>query len=189
SSNLRFGFSTSASHHSSSNGIAKYKERKFNQLLSLFGDAIDTESGAKSQGKTPWEGDVLLNFDAMENALDYAFVRLGIDAEGIEHPVLMTERLCSPLHSRAWNRMLIVLGRIPWTQQSTEYLLKLTQLKYSSFPTCVTSAQASVRPYAVLSSSSVINLPQWMLHNFCSFATDYPAVLRSLKIPCKHARS
>lgn len=22
-----------------------------------------------------------------------------------------------------------------------------------------------------------------MLHNFCSFATDYPAVLRSLKIP------
>jgi actin-related protein 5 len=78
---------------------------------------------------------------------------------------------------------LIVLGRIPWgTQQSTEYLLKLIQLKYSSFPTRVTSAQASVRPYTGL-INSVINLPQWMLHNFCSFATDYPAVLRSLKIP------
>ncbi|KAG2084145.1 hypothetical protein BD769DRAFT_1539264 [Suillus cothurnatus] len=215
SSNLRFGFSTSASPHSSPNIIAKYKERKFNHSLLLFGDAIDAESGAKSQGKTPWEGDVLLNFDAMENALDYAFVRLGIDAEGIEHPVLMTERLCSPLHSRALTSELMfeqysvpsltycvdsvmsspfsadglvvsfntastsvipilngkgVLShakRIPWgTQQSTEYLLKLIQLKYSSFPTRVTSAQAS-----------------WMLHNFCSFATDYPAVLRSLKIP------
>lgn len=225
SSNLRFGFSTSASPHSSPNVIAKYKERKFNQSLLLFGDAIDAESGAKSQGKTPWEGDVLLNFDAMENALDYAFVRLGIDAESIEHPVLMTERLCSPLHSRALTSELMfeqysvpsltycvdsvmsfycnnkptsgstfgadglvisfntastsvipilngkgVLShakRIPWgTQQSTEYLLKLIQLKYSSFPTRVTSTQAS-----------------WMLHNFCSFATDYPAVLRSLKIP------
>lgn len=225
SSNLRFGFSTSASPHSSPNIIAKYKERKFNQSLLLFGDAIDAESGAKSQGKTPWEGDVLLNFDAMENALDYAFVRLGIDAEAIEHPVLMTERLCSPLHSRALTSELMfeqysvpsltycvdsvmsfyhnnkptsgstfsadglvvsfntastsvipilngkgVLShakRIPWgTQQSTEYLLKLIQLKYSSFPTRVTSTQAS-----------------WMLHNFCSFATDYPAVLRSLKIP------
>jgi actin-related protein 5 len=65
SSNLRFGFSTSASPHSSPNIIAKYKERKFNHSLLLFGDAIDAESGAKSQGKTPWEGDVLLNFDAM----------------------------------------------------------------------------------------------------------------------------
>ncbi|OJA15150.1 hypothetical protein AZE42_04698 [Rhizopogon vesiculosus] len=225
SSNLRFGFSTSASPHTSLNVIAKYKERKFNQSLLLFGDAIDAESGAKSQAKTPWEGDVLLNFDAMENALDYAFVRLGIDTDGVDHPVLMTERLCSPLHSRAFTSELMfeqysvpsltycvdsvmsfyqnnkppssspfgadglvvsfntastsvipildgkgVLShakRIPWgTQQSTEYLLKLIQLKYSSFPTRVTSAQAS-----------------WMLHNFCSFATDYPAVLRSLKVP------
>jgi actin-related protein 5 len=65
SSNLRFGFSTSASPHTSPNVIAKYKERKFNQSLLLFGDAIDAESGAKSQAKTPWEADVLLNFDAM----------------------------------------------------------------------------------------------------------------------------
>ncbi|KAG2360990.1 hypothetical protein BDR07DRAFT_1486363 [Suillus spraguei] len=101
SSNLHFGFSMSASPQSSPNVIAKYKERKFNQSLLLFGDTIDMENGAKSQGKTPWEGDVLLNFDAMEHALDYTFVRLGIDTEGIEHLVLMTERLCSPLHSRA----------------------------------------------------------------------------------------
>lgn len=69
SSNLRFGFSTSASPHTSPNVVAKYKERKFNQSLLLFGDAIDAESGAKSQGKTPWEGDVLLNFDAMVSFL------------------------------------------------------------------------------------------------------------------------
>jgi len=71
SSNLRFGFSTSAFPHTSPNVIAKYKERKFNQSLLLFGDAIDAESGAKSQAKTPWEGDVLLNFDAMVGFLPY----------------------------------------------------------------------------------------------------------------------
>ena len=65
SSNLRFGFCSSTFPRTSLNVVAKYKERKFNQSLLLFGDAIDAEGGAKSQAKTPWEGDVLLNFDAM----------------------------------------------------------------------------------------------------------------------------
>ena len=45
--------------------MAKYKERKTNKPLLLFGEAIDSESGARAQAKTPWEGDVLLNFDAL----------------------------------------------------------------------------------------------------------------------------
>jgi actin-related protein 5 len=63
--NLRFGFSTSTSPHTDVNVIAKYKERKYNKPLLLFGVGIDAESGAKGQAKTPWEGDVLLNFDAL----------------------------------------------------------------------------------------------------------------------------
>ena len=65
STNLRFGFATSSTPHFGSNAVAKYKERKFNKPLLLFGEAIDSESGAKSQTRTPWEGDVLLNFDAL----------------------------------------------------------------------------------------------------------------------------
>ena len=65
SSFLRFGFATSSNPHSGPNAVAKYKERKFNRPLLLFGEAIDSESGAKSQARTPWEGDVLLNFDAL----------------------------------------------------------------------------------------------------------------------------
>lgn len=69
-SNLRFGFSTCGSKtaltpHPVPNVIAKFKERKYNQPLLLFGDGVDAESGAKGQAKTPWEGDVLLNFDAL----------------------------------------------------------------------------------------------------------------------------
>jgi actin-related protein 5 len=62
---LRFGFATSASPHTGTNVIAKYKERRTNRPLLLFADGVDAESGAKGQARTPWEGDVLLNFDAL----------------------------------------------------------------------------------------------------------------------------
>ncbi|KAI0641198.1 actin-like protein Arp5p [Trametes meyenii] len=225
STHLRFGFCTSESPRTGLNMIAKYKERKTNKPLLLFGEGIDVESGAKSQARTPWEGDVLLNFDALENALDYAFIQLGIDAPTVDHPILMTERLASPLHSRALTSELMfeqysvpslalcvdsvmsfyhnnlpsppvpfrsdglvvsfntastsvipVLDgrglmshakRIPWgAMQATDYLQKLVQLKYPTFPSRLTTVQSN-----------------WMLQNFCEFATDYTALLRRLKDP------
>ncbi|KAI0770954.1 actin-like protein Arp5p [Trametes elegans] len=222
---LRFGFCTSESPRTGVNMIAKYKERKTNKPLLLFGEGIDVEGGARSQARTPWEGDVLLNFDALENGLDYAFIQLGIDTPSVDHPVLMTERLASPLHSRALTSELMfeqysvpslafcvdsvmsfyhnnlpsppvpfhadglivsfntastsvvpVLDgrglmnhaqRIPWgAMQATDYLQKLIQLKYPTFPNRVTTPQCN-----------------WMLQNFCEFATDYTALLRRLKDP------
>ena len=62
---LRFGFATSDSPHTGTNVIAKYKERRNNRPLLLFSDGVDAESGARGQARTPWEGDVLLNFDAL----------------------------------------------------------------------------------------------------------------------------
>ncbi|KAG5636547.1 hypothetical protein H0H81_007677 [Sphagnurus paluster] len=225
STNFRWGFSTSSNPQCGPNTIAKYKERRTNKPLLLFGDGVEVESGAKGQARTAWEGDVLLNFDALENTLDYAFINLGIDTSSVGHPILMTERLASPLHSRSLTSELMfelysvpslaycvdgimsfyqnkvtsiqdrfnsdglivsfntastsvipVLNgkgimshakRIPWgSSQSSEYLLKLIQLKYSNFSHRVTPPQAS-----------------WMLHSFCEFATDYTATLRYLKDP------
>lgn len=68
STNLRFGFATSTTPRSGLNAIARYKERKQNKPLLLFGEGIDSESGAKSQTRTAWEGDVLLNLDALVSA-------------------------------------------------------------------------------------------------------------------------
>lgn len=65
STHLRFGFCTSKTPRTGINMVAKYKERKTNKPLLLFGEGIDIEGGARSQAKTPWEGDVLLNFDAL----------------------------------------------------------------------------------------------------------------------------
>ncbi|RPD59335.1 actin-like ATPase domain-containing protein [Lentinus tigrinus ALCF2SS1-7] len=225
STHLRFGFCTSKSPRTGINMVAKYKERRTNKPLLLFGEGIDVEGGARSQAKTPWEGDVLLNFDALENALDYAFIHLGIDTPTVDHPILMTERLASPLHSRALTSELMFeqysvpslafcvdsvmsfyhnnlpsppvpfngdglvvsfntastsvipildgkglmshAKRINWgAMQATEYLLKLIQLKYPTFPSRVTPTTCN-----------------WMLQNFCEFSPDYTALLRKLKDP------
>jgi len=64
STTLRWGFATSTLPRTAPNTVAKYKERRSNKPLLLFGESIEVESGAKAQAKTPWENDVLLNFDA-----------------------------------------------------------------------------------------------------------------------------
>lgn len=69
STTLRFGFATSPQPITVTNVVSKFRERKQNKPLLLFGDAIDAESGARSQARTPWEGDVLLNFDALVSHL------------------------------------------------------------------------------------------------------------------------
>lgn len=226
SNNLRFGFATSTTPQVATNIVSKYKERKAGKQLLLFGDAVDAESGARSQAKTPWEGDVLLNFDALEHALDYVFIRLGVDSPTVDHPVIMTERLASPLHSRALTSELMFelysvpsltyavdgvmsfylnnrptspstsftssglaisfntastsvipildgkgimsqAKRIQWgSQQASEYLLKLVQLKYPTFLTRMTTAHSN-----------------WMLHKFCEMSPDYTALLRRLRDP------
>lgn len=108
SSNLRYGFaldpSTQLAQHTPFSGpniVSRFKDRRSNRPVLIFGEGVEFDSGARAQARTPWEGDVLLNFDALENALDYAFVHLCVNnCESVEHPILMSERLCSPLHSR-----------------------------------------------------------------------------------------
>jgi actin-related protein 5 len=65
STHLRYGFCSDSVPCSALNVVAKYKERKYNKQLLLFGEAIDADTGAKAQARSPWEADVLLNFDAM----------------------------------------------------------------------------------------------------------------------------
>lgn len=67
---LRFGYATQDEPRTQPNAVAKYKERRFGKQLLLFGEGIDSENGARGQARTPWEGDVLLNFDALVSSCD-----------------------------------------------------------------------------------------------------------------------
>jgi actin-related protein 5 len=69
SSTIRYGFCGSGNQkpniHCHTNVVARFKDRKSNKPVLLFGKNVETDSGARAQARTPWEGDVLLNFDAM----------------------------------------------------------------------------------------------------------------------------
>ncbi|CAE6513286.1 unnamed protein product [Rhizoctonia solani] len=104
---FRYGFAGSDDIYSWLNSSSRYRERKTNKPILLFGDATNLDATSRAQSKQPWEGDLLLNFDALENALDHAFIHLGIDTDTIEHPIFMTERLATPLHGRALTSELI----------------------------------------------------------------------------------
>jgi actin-related protein 5 len=57
--------------------------------------------------------------------------------------------------------------RIPFgAAQATDHLLKLLQMKYSTFPHRLVSVQAN-----------------WLLRTFCAFSPDYPSLMRSLHDP------
>ncbi|KAG8682449.1 Nuclear actin-protein involved in chromatin remodeling [Ceratobasidium sp. 395] len=99
---FRYGFAgDNKGPYSWLNSVSRYRERKTNRPVLLFGEATNLDATSRAQSKQPWEGDLLLNFDALENALDHAFIHLGINTDTVEHPIFMTERLASPLHSRA----------------------------------------------------------------------------------------
>lgn len=69
SSTLRYGFCTVDTPNTGPNIIARFKERKSNKNVLLFGDSVELDSTARSQARTPWEGDILVNFDALVSRL------------------------------------------------------------------------------------------------------------------------
>ncbi|XP_076859117.1 actin-related protein 5 [Brachyhypopomus gauderio] len=51
--------------------------------------------------KTPFDRNVVVNFEIQELLLDYIFIHLGIETEGnVQHPLVLTEAPCNPLHCR-----------------------------------------------------------------------------------------
>ncbi|XP_044462492.1 actin-related protein 5 isoform X1 [Mangifera indica] len=56
-----------------------------------------TRSGPRSA----FDNDVVYQFEIMEYILDFAFDRLGANGSGIDHPILITECVCNPVHSRS----------------------------------------------------------------------------------------
>ncbi|BGP50256.1 Actin-related protein 5 [Rhodotorula kratochvilovae] len=181
------------------NIAAKYKDRKFNRQVMLAGAEVYVDATSRANTRVPFEGDVVANFDVMENVLDYTLVKLGVNSDTLQNPIAMTETLCNPAYSRSLMTELLfesysapavaygidslyslyanapnpaaadglvissatanthvipVLGgkailtsakKLAWGgSQAAEYLLKLMQLKYPTFPGRLTSYQSGI---------------------------------------------
>ncbi|KAF9089555.1 Nuclear actin-protein involved in chromatin remodeling [Mortierella sp. AD031] len=202
------------------NQMAKFRDRKTNTAHTYIGNDVYADVLARSNSRTAFDGPVMCNPEIMEAVLDYIFIKMGIDADRIAHPLVMTEPVCVPHYSRnlmsellfesyqvpsvtfgidslfslyangpeqSKDGIVISAGHhyshiIPVSQgkvhlehtkrisyggePASEYMLKLMQMKYPTFPMKMTSTQSET-----------------LMVNHCYVAHDYLGELASYENP------
>ncbi|KIO20406.1 hypothetical protein M407DRAFT_81599 [Tulasnella calospora MUT 4182] len=125
STSFRYGWATQENGpYVQPNLVAKFRDKRSNRQVLLFGDSVDVEPQARAAAKSPWEGDHLNNSEALEAALDFAFLHLGIDTSTVGHPIIMTERLCTLSQSRSIvSEMMFELYSVPGVTYAVESLM------------------------------------------------------------------
>ena len=64
--------------------------------------------------KSQFERDIVVNFETQEHVFDYIFSRVGVDADRVQAPILITETLCNPPSSRvSMSELLFEVYRVP----------------------------------------------------------------------------
>ncbi|AQK90279.1 Actin-related protein 5 [Zea mays] len=86
------------------NVVQRPRHRSTGETVSIVGDTdpslMKFFDCTRSAVRSPFDDDVVYQFEYMEYILDYGFDRLGVDSE-VGHPILMTECECNPSFSRA----------------------------------------------------------------------------------------
>lgn len=94
------------------NIISRFRDRKRNANVLLCGNDCYLDSQSRASIKSAFDADVVCGFDTQEHMFDYTFNRLGIDADAIEHPILMTETLCNPQYCRGRASLLTEMSEL-----------------------------------------------------------------------------
>ncbi|BGP18453.1 Actin-related protein 5 [Rhodosporidiobolus nylandii] len=191
-STLRAGYSSSLHLHPGAGGggkppivveniNAKYKDRKFNRQVLLAGGEVYVDATSRSNTRVPFEGDVVANFDVMENMLDYVLLKLGVGTETLETPVAMTETLGNPIMTE----LLFESYSTPSVAFSIDPLMAL----YSSSPApgsadalVISSSTASTSVIPVLGGRGVLEGAKKLAWGGAQ-AAEYMLKLMQLKYP------
>lgn len=86
--------------------VAKHRDRKSNQTLTLIGNDIYREgislNTLKAGAKSPFDGALIANWDYAESILDYSLEHLSVVSNNgcLNNPVIMTEPVGCPLSQR-----------------------------------------------------------------------------------------
>ncbi|XP_023119811.1 actin-related protein 5 [Amphiprion ocellaris] len=74
--------------------------------------------------KSQFDRNVVVNLEIQELIFDYVFTHLGITSEGsVEHPVVLTEAPCNPLHCRQMmSELLFECYRVPYVSYGVDSL-------------------------------------------------------------------
>ncbi|XP_031260599.1 actin-related protein 5 [Pistacia vera] len=87
------------------NIVQRPRHKTTGETVSIVGDhdpaLLKYFDCTRSGPRSAFDNDVVYQFEIMEYILDFAFDRLGANGSGIDHPVLITECVCNPVHSRS----------------------------------------------------------------------------------------
>ena len=104
--------------------ISKQRAKKDSEVL-VGNEILDIEA-VKRVLRSPFEFDVVTQFDTMETIFDYMFVNLGIDTNRVEHPIVLNEALCVPLWTRSnTQELLFECYGIPSLMLGVDHLFSL----------------------------------------------------------------
>eukprot|EP00160_Parvularia_atlantis_P005201 Unigene14440_Nuclearia_a/m.43538 Unigene14440_Nuclearia_a/g.43538 ORF Unigene14440_Nuclearia_a/g.43538 Unigene14440_Nuclearia_a/m.43538 type:complete len:742 (+) Unigene14440_Nuclearia_a:21-2246(+) len=98
----RAGWATDASpRFECINASARYRQRREGDPLYAVGGDIPLTDWSRITYRTPFEANVVVNFDSQELVLDHVFSHLSVASAGrVDHPIVMTEAVCNPNHCR-----------------------------------------------------------------------------------------
>lgn len=78
--------------------VSKQRNKKDCEVL-VGNEIVDIEA-VKRVLRSPFELDVVTQFDTMETIFDYTFTNLAIDEPSVNHPIVLNEAFCVPIWSR-----------------------------------------------------------------------------------------
>lgn len=82
------------------NIFSKYKSRSVNRTFHTVGEDVQIDPLAKAVARSPYESNIITNWDAMEGILDYTFLKLGLQDRDAVNPIVITETVCNLKSSR-----------------------------------------------------------------------------------------
>lgn len=83
------------------NLVARQKAKKSVESDILIGNDIGNVEIARWQLKSPFDRNLVTQFDTQEQIFDYTFSHLGVNTDGrIQHPIVLTEPVCNPNYCR-----------------------------------------------------------------------------------------
>lgn len=107
SANVRVGLTSEQNPHNVFPSlVAKYRDRKLNNTLSLVGNDIYREAlninTLRTSAKSPYDGPLVTNWDYLESILDYLLEHLSVTSNNgqLNNPVIMTEPVACPASQR-----------------------------------------------------------------------------------------
>lgn len=116
--------------------VAKFRDRKISRTYQVVGNDIYLDSNSRQNMRSPFDGQMVSNWELMEAILDYSFGKLSIESQDrVDNPIVMNEALGSPAsYRRTMNELMFEAYQVPSVAYGIDSLYSFNYNNKSSSP-------------------------------------------------------